>query len=102
VFPILLDLRAYYRKRARLPGRYTKLATALSGSVLMTNRSFTGVGDVIELRFCLDDPQESSLCKRAVVKHVRSRAIGATFCHLNAYEAALGLYLIHPAVALDW
>ena len=53
----------------------------------------------IELRFRLDDPQESSLCKRAVVKHVHGRAIGAAFCHLNAYEKELGFYLMAPTEA---
>jgi hypothetical protein len=114
VFPILLDVRGSYRKRTQLPGRYTKLATALSGAILIANLSFTGVGfvtktphpllevgDLIELRFRLDDPQASSLCKRAVVKHVHGRAIGAAFYHLNAYETELGFYLMTPTAELE-
>jgi hypothetical protein len=113
VFPILLDLRAYYRKRTRLPGRYIKLASQLSGQIDIVNLSFTGigfvttmlhllhVGDLVALQFRLDDPQQSVLCKHAVVKHVRGHTIGAAFCHLNAYETELGFYLMAPEEAVE-
>ena len=99
------EMRTYCRTRTQLPGTYTKLSTRLSGQIMVVNLSFSGigfvatmpsslrVGDLLELRFRLDNPQQSVLCKRAEVKHVYGRTIGAIFCHLNAYEKDLGLYL---------
>lgn len=107
-FRILLELRAYYRKRTQLAGTYTKLASQFSGQIMIVNLSFTGlsfvttmppplqVGDLIELHFRLDDPQQSVLCKRAVVKHVHGTTVGAAFDQLNAYEKAMGFYLMEP------
>jgi hypothetical protein len=58
------------------------------------------VGNEIALQFLLEDPPRSLLWKHAVDKHVRGQAIGAAFCHLNAYEAELGFYLMDPNVEL--
>ena len=113
VFPILLELRASYRKQTRLPGTYLKRTSQLSGKIDIVNLSLTGigfvttmvhplhVGDEIMLEFRLDDPQHSVLRKYAVVKHVRGYAVGATFCHLSAYEKELGFYLLNPAVEVE-
>ena len=51
------------------------------------------VGDQLELQFRLDNPQQSLLCKRAEIKHLHDKTIGAVFCHLNAYEKDLEVYL---------
>jgi hypothetical protein len=107
-FRILLELRNYYRKRTQLTGTYIQLASQLSGQIMIVNLSFTGlsftttvphplqVGDLIELHFRLDDPQQSVLCKKAVVKHVHGTTVGAAFDQLNAYEKAIGFYLMEP------
>ena len=107
-FRIQLERRTFYRKHTHLPGTYTKLATRLTGPLVIGNLSFSGlrfvtptlsplqVGDLLEIRFRLDDPQQSVLCKRVEVKHVRSKTVGAAFCHLNAYEKEMGFYLMDP------
>ena len=56
------------------------------------------VDDVIDLQFLLDDPGQSYLCRRALVRQVHNRAIGAEFADLYAYEKELGLYLFAPSV----
>jgi hypothetical protein len=106
-------MRTYYRKRTRLSGTYTQLTTRLSGQIMIVNLSLTGlsfittsppvlqVGDLLELRFCLDDPQHSVLCKRAEVKHVHGTTIGVAFCQLNAYEKAMGFYLMNAQGELE-
>ena len=105
IFPIVFEGRKYYRKPTHLPGRYTHLITQEAGPLLIRNLSFTGVGfvttlshhlqvgDTIELSFILDDPRHSAICRRARIQHVFTRAVGAAFCHLYAYEKELGFYL---------
>lgn len=112
-FPILLEMRTHYRKRTRLSGTYTQLTTRLSGRIMIVNLSLTGlsfvttapsalqVGDLLELCFRLDDPQHSELCKRAEVKHVHGTTIGVAFCHLDAYEKAMGFYLMNAQGELE-
>lgn len=99
------EMRTYYRKRTELPGTYTTLPPRFCGQIIVVNLSFSGisfvtttlpplrVGDLLELRFRLDNPQQSVLCKRAEVKYVHGKTIGAVFCHLNAYEKDMRFYL---------
>jgi len=112
-FPILLEMRTYYRKQTQLAGRYTKLTSQFAGQITIVNLSFTGMrfvtatpppfqlGDLLELHFRLNDPQQSLLCKRAEVKHVHGTTVGVAFCHLNAYEKAMGFYLFNADGELE-
>jgi hypothetical protein len=112
LFPILLDQRAYYREYVQLAGRYTQLATQHTGEIRIVNLSSGGVGfvtltpsplqveDLIELLFCLDDPSQSVVYQRAVVKHVRDILVGAALCPLTREGQALARYLRAPDITL--
>jgi len=52
------------------------------------------VGDVIDLRFVLDNNVRSEVCKRALVRRVQDRFVGAEFCDLKAFDKELGYYLM--------
>jgi hypothetical protein len=106
-------MRTYYRKQTQLTGRYIKLTSQFSGQITIVNLSFTGmrfvtttppplqIGDLLELHFRLNDPQQSLLCKRAEVKHVHGTTVGVAFCHLKVYEKAMGFYLLNADGELE-
>jgi hypothetical protein len=52
------------------------------------------VGDLIELRFILDDQRKSEVCKKATVRRTRDKFVGAEFYDGKAYEKELGFYLM--------
>src|SRR5262245_21014192 len=97
-FGIIIDQRKYYRKNTKFNGNYTALETHESGSMVIQDLSFTGigfrtrhshnlqVGDFIELRFILDDQRKSEVCKKATVKRIRDKFVGAEFYDDRAYE----------------
>ena len=43
-FGITIDQRKYYRKKTQLPGHYTVSGTNASGSMVVEDLSFTGIG----------------------------------------------------------
>jgi hypothetical protein len=112
LFLILLEPRTAYRQYTQLPGRYTHLATQLSGAILIVNLSVAGlgfvptapsplvVGDQIELQLGLEPPPQPALCKQAVVKHMRGPVVGAAFRDLQAYAKEIMAYLRIPHVTL--
>jgi hypothetical protein len=52
------------------------------------------IGEQIDLRFVLDNDIRSEITKKAIVRHVQGRSIGAEFCDLKAYDKELGYYLM--------
>jgi hypothetical protein len=105
-FGIRIEQRRYYRKKTQLLGHYAVPGTTASGSIVMEDLSFTGIGfrtrgphtlqlgDLVEIRFLLDDQRASELCKKAMIKRIRGPFIGAEFCDLTAYDKTLGFYLM--------
>ena len=106
LFKIIVELRAYYRKSTQLPGQYTTPGTDKSGSIIIEDLSFSGIGfrtrlkhnlqigDVIDLRFELDNSVRSEIVKRAVVKRLHDQFVGAEFCDRRAFDTELGYYLM--------
>ena len=59
-----------------------------------TRAAYLQLGDLVEVRFLLDDQRKSELCKKATIKRIRDRFIGAEFCDFKAYDKELGFYLM--------
>jgi hypothetical protein len=105
-FKIIIELRSYYRKRTRLHGHYATPDSNKSGSIIIEDLSFTGLGfrtrlphslqlgEVIALRFVLDNKAQSEVQKKAIVRRIQGYFIGAQFCDLQAFDKQLGYYLM--------
>ena len=104
-FLVLFNTRHYYRKPVQLHGVYTPLGTPAQKRMQVNDLSMTGlgfqtilphtlgVGDMVEVRFSLDDTQRTEICKRAKIQWVNQLQIGAEFCDRQAFERELGFYL---------
>jgi hypothetical protein len=105
-FKIIIELRAYYRKKTRLLGHYATPDRDKFGSIIIEDLSFTGLGfrtrlphslqlgEVIDLRFVLDNKVQSEVQKKAIVRRIQGYFIGAQFCDLKAFDKELGYYLM--------
>jgi hypothetical protein len=105
-FKIIIELRAYYRKKTRLCGHYATSESGKSGSIIVEDLSFTGLGfrtrfphtlrlgEVIDLRFVLDNKVQSEVQKKAIIRRIQGYFIGAQFCDLKAFDKELGYYLM--------
>jgi len=105
-FKIVIESRKYFRKRTHLSGNYVVPGTDKSGSIVVGDLSLSGIrfqtrmqhnlqiGEYIDLRFVLDNNIRSEIAKKATVKRVHGRSIGAEFCDLKAYDKELGYYLM--------
>jgi hypothetical protein len=107
-FLIALETRKYYRKPTRLDGEYVKVdAESVADRIIVRNLSRTGVGfetvgshalqlgDLLWLRFTLDDRKRTKIRKKVVVKNIQDRFVGAEFCNLGPYESGIGFYLMN-------
>jgi hypothetical protein len=106
LFNIIIESRRYYRKKINIPGHYTVPGSDKAGSIVVEDLSFTGirfrtrlihnlqVGETVDLQFVLDNKKKSEIYKRAIVKRVQGRSIGAEFCDLKAFDKELGYYLM--------
>ena len=104
-FKTIVELRNYYRKKTRLQGHYTTPDNNKSGSIIIEDLSFIGLGfrtrlphslqadEVIDLRFVLDNKVHSEVQKKAIVRRIQGYFIGAQFCDLKAFDKELGYYL---------
>jgi hypothetical protein len=103
---IILESRKFYRKKARLPGSYSKTAVDKIGSMTVKDVSFSGirfrtekehdieVDEILGVRFVLDDNKQTEIRRAVVVKNVRGRLIGAEFCDTHGYDMDLIYYLM--------
>ena len=106
LFKIVIEARKYFRKRTHLTGNYVVPGTDKSGSIVVEDLSWSGIrfqtrmqhnlqiGELIDLRFVLDNDIRSEIAKKATVRRVHGRTIGAEFCDLKAYDKELGYYLM--------
>jgi predicted RNA-binding Zn-ribbon protein involved in translation (DUF1610 family) len=114
-YKALINYRKFYRKRTNLRGVYT-VATAeidppfdfdTTSVVTVGNISRTGIGfnmkntinveigDVLKVRFILDDKRKSIVEKKAIVKRVDKNFIGAEFTRAIDYrDKELAFYLM--------
>ncbi|MFH1886850.1 MAG: PilZ domain-containing protein [Pseudomonadota bacterium] len=106
-YSVGLEFRRQYRKPSELNGMYTVNGSSMQGGrMAVRNVSMGGigfvpkgrhrlsVGDIIEVKFTLDDGKDSVIQKRAVVRVVEGDYIGCQFdVQPGNYDAALGFYL---------
>jgi len=114
-YRVLINFRKYYRKKTDLKGIYT-IATADRGTqydfdttsvVVIGNISRTGIGfrmkntidvgigDVLKVRFILDDKRKSVVEKKAIVKRIDEDFVGAEFSRAIDYrDKELAFYLM--------
>jgi hypothetical protein len=106
-FYVRFEFRKYYRKKTALVGYYatrpdydnwveiTVMNISMGGiGFHASDRPRVKTGDEIEVKFRLDDANQSEIQNRAVVKVVLDRYIGCEFqALLNGYKKRLGFYL---------
>jgi hypothetical protein len=106
LFYISIESREYFRKVVNLHGTYLHHRSKSFDYIYVENLSLSGIGfktnmksklqvnDIIEIKFTLDNHQQTEICKTGVVRRVNDRSIGAEFCDMSAYSAELGFYLM--------
>jgi hypothetical protein len=105
-FPVIFEKRSSYRKEVVLLGIYWNSSnekhymtvTSLSNTGIgfeTARKSQFKVGDVIRVRFMLDDSRRSWIDEEVAIKRVEGRKVGAEFSRLGEYEKkAIGFYLM--------
>jgi PilZ domain len=112
IFYAILETRKYYRKYVKLIGSYAKVGSQNYGPMVVENLSVSGVGcrtrvqhaiqvgDILNVRFELDNRTRTRIAKdivvRIVVRQVDGCLFGAEFCDITAYYKELSWYL-HPS-----
>jgi predicted RNA-binding Zn-ribbon protein involved in translation (DUF1610 family) len=106
-FKVSFNFRKYYRKETSLHGLLYASYETLEplGDVNITDVSLTGIGfqserwalregDVVVIRFLLDDEAESPVEKEVEVRSVRGSKVGAVFRDTREFDAVLGKYIL--------
>ena len=106
-FIVELEFRKAYRKEIKLGGEFTLLTDRHTiGRMTVVNISKTGVGfqvlaggylkegDVLQIKFNLDDKHNSMIEKKVVVRLIKDKYIGCEFVEQNTQDKALGFYLM--------
>lgn len=111
-YPVLLERRKQYRKAVNLPGTYIRIYNqrrAGSGSMVVNDVSRKGlsiqvkdvtymkIGDVLEVKFKLDDPKRSAILKEVIIRKIFENDLGTEFVSIdsgNASDKAIGFYLM--------
>ena len=102
---ITIEFRRQYRKNVSISGEYIDKIKGKRGEIIIRDLSLFGilfeslgthpisVDDILEVKFKLDNPMRSEICKRVKVKWIKDRMVGAQSVGKKIYEKALGFYL---------
>ena len=111
-YPVLLERRKQFRKTVSLPGTYTRIYNqrrAGKGTMVVKDVSRNGlsirvndvtymkIGDVLEVKFKLDDTKASPIEKDVVIRKIVGYDLGTEFTSIdpgNASDKAIGFYLM--------
>ena len=105
-FPILLGKRRHFRKNADLDGAFIHDKLKTRGLINIKNISKSGIGlklstdqfihegDRLEVRFNLDDPSKSYICKEVVVRKIEGNYLGVEFSDITREYDHLHSYLV--------
>ena len=100
-----LDMRKFYRKKTNLRGSYSNVNMNKTGFMRVKNVSYSGisfelerkadieVGDILGVRFVLDDDKKTEINRAVVVKNVQDKLIGAEFSDNQVFDIELCYYL---------
>jgi hypothetical protein len=109
IFTVDLEFRHRVRKPVSLGGTYTNHSQKDSrGDIKVRNISVSGlefssmdvnnfkIGDVLTLKFNLDDEHRSEVRKEATVRAIRTNSVGCEFVGSGdlAFDGPLGLYVM--------
>jgi len=105
-FRCAFEFRKHFRKKVRLEGTYFDLKTKETGAVSIDNLSIEGVGfntlndkhsiehgNVLTLRFNLDNKQQTEVERTIKITSVRGVSIGGMFFG-SARNKTVGFYLM--------
>lgn len=106
VFRCAFEFRKHFRKKVRLDGVYSDLKSKESGPVLIDNLSIEGVGfnvlnekhaiqhgNVLTLRFKLDNKQGTDVERTIKITSVRGVSVGGLFMG-GSRNKTVGFYLM--------
>lgn len=106
-FKVSFNFRKYYRKETSLHGLLFANSEILDpiGEARIFDVSLTGVGfecatwrpkvgDVVVIRFLLDDEDNSEVEKRISIESVRGSKIGGAFLDTRGFDKVLGKYIL--------
>ena len=105
IFRFTIDFRKNYRKKVRLSGEYIIKENGKKGEIIVQDLSMSGIrfanlgahlispGDMLEVKFQLDNQTKSEIYKLATVIWVKDNIVGAQFSELKSFESNLGFYL---------
>ncbi|MFC1534226.1 PilZ domain-containing protein [Thermodesulfobacteriota bacterium] len=104
-FPVLLDRRRYPRKDTDLRGAFIHDKKRIRGAINIKNVSLGGLGfelgskylistgDILLVRFNLDDVFNTMVSKEALIKKIKNTYIGAEFLERTWKHDLFHLYL---------
>lgn len=106
-FTVSFNFRQYFRKETSLEGELLNASNPETsmGRVHVKDLSLTGAGllcegnaphrgDMLVLRFFLDDDVKTKIEKKIQVESVRGQRVGASFVDEKLFDAALGKYVL--------
>lgn len=104
-YTALLERRKHIRKDLHLNGKFVNKNGGERGKMEVLDLSRSGlrmklnvdahikVGDILEVRFALDDKENSEVIKEVIVRSVSGHSLGTEFLSLEHYDK-LGAYLL--------
>lgn len=106
-FKVSFNFRKFYRKETYLHGMLYESydTTEAACEVRVTDVSLTGIGfecpdrtleagNVLVVRFILDDEEKSAVEKEISVTSVRGTKVGAVFTETKGFDKILGKYIL--------
>ena len=106
-FKVSFNFRKFYRKETSLHGLLYASYETLEplADINITDISLTGMGfdserwplregEVVVVRFMLDDENESALEKEIEIRSVRGSKVGAVFRDTKGFDPVLGKYIL--------
>ena len=104
-YHITIEFRKKHRKNVMLPGEYLIQGKGEKGEIIIRELSLSGIrfeslrphqiskDDTLEMKFNLDNPLKTEICKLAKAIWVKDRTDGAHYMETKLYEKDLGFYL---------
>lgn len=104
-FTGFFEFRRYYRKKVDLEGAFENKESGEGGTMYVDSLSLDGVGfkvsgphrirqgDILSLRFNLDDAKHTRLERKVRVMSVRDQSVGTQFTRRKEFDPELALYL---------
>ena len=107
-FTSFLERRKHFRKETNLVGTFIRIVAGEQtdrGRMTVRNLSLSGVGikfqlsynfeigDLLEIDFKLDNPNETRLKRKVVIRNIKDSYVGTEFYQPEAEDKILGFYL---------